>query len=153
VASGAIASGAVSSGAIATGAIADMNAANTARTTATRVIPTQPISADGTISLDTMLALMTAASVPTMYNVTLTNARTQYSQALPATCHKLTIKCRTAFDMEFSFETGKVAGPTSPWATINAGAPYNESDANMSSLTVYLASAQAGVVAEIIAWT
>lgn len=47
IASGAVASGAIASGAIASGAIADMNAANTARTTATLVMPVQHVDATG----------------------------------------------------------------------------------------------------------
>jgi len=91
----------------------------------------------------------------TIYNVTLTAANTEYSQLLPDYTKDISIQCRTAYDVRFAFVTGKVATPTAPYATIKNGGGYGSD--NMRTLetnpqTLYLASAQAGVVVEIVVW-
>ena len=93
------------------------------------------------------------ATTVTLYAKTLTNANTEYSQALPATCRRVALKCRTAYDIRLAFVTGKVATPTDPYLTINTGTAYDSGPIKLASGTVYLASAQAGVVVEIEAWS
>ena len=92
---------------------------------------------------------------PTVYNVTLTVASTEYSQALLSHCRYFEFQCRTEADVRFAFETGKVATPTAPYLTLKAGDYYYSPVVSMGALpsTLYLASATAGVVVEIIAWT
>ena len=94
-------------------------------------------------------------SAPTVYNVTLTNADTEYSQVLPANCRGFEFQCRTEATVRFAFVTGKVATPTAPYMTLKAGDYYCSFPINQaaSPSTLYLASATAGVIAEIIAWT
>lgn len=100
---------------------------------------------------------MSASSVlsPTVYNVTLTDAGTEYSQALPDGCKHFSIQCRTAFDVRFAFETGKVATPTAPYATVKSGGAYTSPEKLCydGTGTLYLASSQAAVVVEIVAWS
>ena len=55
--------------------------------------------------------------------------------------------------MRFAFATGKVATPTAPYALVRAGMNYYEEEVNLSSVTLYVASTTAGVIAEIIAWS
>ena len=90
-------------------------------------------------------------SNPHIYNVTLTSANTEYSQVLPDNAVDITVQCRTAYAIRVAFVTGKVAGSTAPYMTIKAGNFYFENNLK-SKNTVYLASAQAGVVVEIIVW-
>lgn len=99
---------------------------------------------------------------PTPYNLTLASADTQYSQALPANCRYFSVQCRTGYDVRIAFVTGKVATSTAPFFTIKAGAGYNSPEnfdganslqGEASALTLYAASAQAGVVLEILCWT
>lgn len=88
-------------------------------------------------------------------NVTLTNANTEYSIELAEGVSSYSIQCRTAYDIRFSEETGKVATPTAPWATIKSGAAFNcppHSGLSVGSRTLYFASAQAGVVVEVISY-
>ena len=88
-------------------------------------------------------------------NVTLTLADTEYSQALPAGTRYVSLQCRTAFDVRFAFVTGKVATPTAPYATIKSGGSYSTPEkvaVGPNSRTIFLASAQAGVVVEIVYW-
>lgn len=92
---------------------------------------------------------------PAIYNVTLTLADTEYSQALPANCRFFEFQCLTEFDVRFAFETGKVAAPTAPYMTLKSGGYYFSPQINQegSPSTLYLASSEAGVVVQILAWT
>jgi len=94
-------------------------------------------------------------ATPTVYNVTLTNADTEYSQAMPANCRGFEFQCRTENDVRFAVVTGKVAAPTAPYMTLKAGDYYASFPINQaaSPSTLYLASSVAGVIVEIIAWT
>ena len=91
-------------------------------------------------------------TTPTFYNLTLTSADTEYVQALPANTRALQFQCRTAYDIRYAFETGKVATPTSPYSTLkNPSVWYKENILTSGSL--YLASSQASVVVEIETWS
>jgi hypothetical protein len=94
-------------------------------------------------------------SVPTIYNVTLTSANTEYSQALPPNCRRFDIQPQTNVDVRFAFTTGKVATPTAPYATMKAGNPYNSGDVYQGGApsTLYFASGTAGTIVEIVAWS
>lgn len=92
------------------------------------------------------------ASTPAIYNVTLTNANTEYSQALTL-AKKILVHCRDATSIiRLAFVTGKVAAPTEPYLTIPATIAYND-DGILFTGTIYVASATAGAVVEILAWT
>lgn len=85
-----------------------------------------------------------------IYNLTLTNADTEYSQALPENTFKVMIKARsTTAAMKLSYTSGE-SGTT--YFTIPAGQTYWDDNINTSQ-TVYLQSPTAGTVAEIMAWT
>lgn len=92
-------------------------------------------------------------TAPTIFNVTLTSANTEYSQALPD-CTRYDFQCRTAYDVRYAFETGKVAGPTAPYLTLKAGGTFTSDFVPQAAgpQTVYLASAQAGVVVEMVCY-
>ena len=87
-----------------------------------------------------------------IYNLTLTDANTEYSQALPVNCQGFEFQARTEATIRFALETGKVATPTAPYMTLKAGDSYYSLDLNMSgAATLYCASATAGTVVEIMA--
>lgn len=90
---------------------------------------------------------------PTIYNITLTSANTEYPQALPDHTKKLTFQCRTANDIRFAFVAGKVATPTAPYGTIKSDGAYDEKDLDLVSKTLYLACGSAGKVVEIVCYT
>lgn len=92
------------------------------------------------------------ATTHTPYNVTLTSADTEYSQALPANTKEVRFRCRTLFDVRFAFVTGKVAGPAAPYFTLPAGSDYYSDKNDLDSITVYLASSEAGVIVELETW-
>lgn len=87
------------------------------------------------------------------YNLTLTNADTEYSQALPETCSYFTIQARTSAAVRWSWETGKVATPTAPYNTMKAGSSYSTPEKiKVRSGTLYFGTASAGTVVEIVAY-
>jgi len=89
----------------------------------------------------------------TKYAVALTNADTEYSQALPANTKKFRVHLRDYATFRLAYETGKVATPTDPYETIPAGSEKYEDGLNLSALTIYLASPVAGKTAEVEAWS
>lgn len=153
-------------------------AANTARTTATKVLAVQHVDAAGNVlSATPVLGAGSAiagkfgidqttpgttnkvtadpvTATPTIYNVTLTNANTEYSQALPANCRGFEIECQTGVQCRWSNVTGKVATPTAPFKTLQPNVAYNSPPINQgaSPSTLYFASATAGAIIELIAW-
>lgn len=98
---------------------------------------------------------MRYAGTPEIYNVTLTSANTEYSLELPANCRAWSMQARTAADVRFAFETGKVATPTAPYSTLKASGAFTSPELfqnNTGSLTLYLASATAGTIVEVVSW-
>jgi len=93
------------------------------------------------------------ATNPNEYTVTLTNADTEYSQALPTGTKALEFWARESVDIRFAFTTGKVATPTEPYFTLKAGTTYYKESLNLTGSTLYLASSVAGKHVEILAWT
>lgn len=92
------------------------------------------------------------AGTPTEYNITLTNANTEYGQALPANTLRLAVRCRSGAQVRYAWTTGKVATPTAPYQTLQAGAEYVLEGVKLASATLYLASAAAGSIVEMEAW-
>lgn len=96
----------------------------------------------------------TLPKTPEVYNIPLTLANTEYSQAMPANCKFFEFHCRTVTDIRYQFVTGRVATPTAPYLTLPAANWYASPQLNQGAApsTLYLASATAGVAVEIIAW-
>jgi hypothetical protein len=102
---------------------------------------------------ETSLAKTVPATTPAIYNVTMTNADTEYSQALPSDCKKFLIHTRGGESFRLAFATGKVATPTEPYFSITPSDAYSEDLVLGAAVTLYFASGSAGAVAEIIAWS
>lgn len=85
---------------------------------------------------------------PFEFNVTLTEANTEYTQALPFNTKSWTMKSRTADTVRWARTAGKVATPTAPYNTMDGGGIPFEQGVNTDE-TIYLASAVAGTVVEI----
>jgi len=90
---------------------------------------------------------------PTVFNVTLTNADTEYSQTLPANVRSFSMQARQSADVRWAHETGKVATPVAPYVTMKSGGNVSVGELDPALLTLYLASATAGTVVEIVVWT
>ena len=98
--------------------------------------------------------MMSEILSPTLLNQTLTNADTEYSISIPGGTKHFSVQCRTAFAVRFAFVTGKVAASTAPFATIKSGGAYTSPEKlNMAAATLYVASAEAGVVVEVVCWS
>jgi hypothetical protein len=91
-------------------------------------------------------------TAPTVYNVVMAAANTEYVQALPAGCHKFALMMQTNDgDFRVAFSSGKVAASVAPFLGFPAGSAYNE-DGIKASLTLYFASSMAGKIMQIVAW-
>lgn len=102
----------------------------------------------------TQLLQPLAATTVTLYNVTMTLANTEYSQALPANTKILEFREQsTGFVTRYAFETGKVAGSVSPFRTLGAGEVKTLDGLNLTSKTLYVACSTAGKIMEIECWS
>ncbi len=102
---------------------------------------------------DTLIAQQ-ISTTPVIYNVTMTNADTEYSQALPAGTKRFSAQI-IEVDQPFrlAYVTGKVATPTSPWYTNQKAKEYYEDTLLLAAETLYFACSDAGNIVQIIAWT
>lgn len=88
---------------------------------------------------------------PTVLNVPLTEADTEYFQLLPTGTKKFTIQNREDEDIKFSFTEG-TSGTV--FLTVPAGSSVSESGINTApGTTMYLQSGVAGGTAEVLVWT
>jgi len=93
-----------------------------------------------------------ATAVPTILNVSLSSADTEYSQVLTGEVVSLNFQMRDATDLRYAFEPGKVAGPTAPYFTVKAGNFYFKDKISLESPTIYFASSGTNKVVEVEAW-
>lgn len=103
----------------------------------------------GTIT-STSRARVVQATNPTIYNLAMPNANTEYSQALNQSVKKLMIRMRTKAKAQLAF----ISGDTSVlYFTLEPGAVYFEENFDLSGVTIYLQSNVSSQVAEILEWT
>jgi hypothetical protein len=94
-------------------------------------------------------ALNLVGHTPNVLNKTLTLANTEYSQALPAGTRRFTLQARTSHLVQLCYTNG-ASGTT--FISVKAGSSYSEEHID-SGATLYMQSANAGTVVEIIAWS
>lgn len=87
-----------------------------------------------------------------VFNVSMTNLNTEYSQTLPEGTVAMTFQCRGAYDIRFSYHTGLVATPTAPYMTLKSGMIYYETNLKLTGKILYLACGTAAQVVEIICY-
>ena len=92
------------------------------------------------------------ATTPTKYALTITNADTEYSQALPANTKQFSVHLRDFTAFRLAYETGKVATPTDPYETLPINTEKHVENIEPASLTLYIAAPAGTKVAEIEAW-
>ena len=117
------------------------------------IVGTTPVKRVEAIGGATSANQQPPSTTPTIYNVTLTSANTEYSQVLPANTREFRFRCRTLFDVRYAYVTGKVAAPTAPYLTLPAGFDYFSDYNNLSSITLYFASSTAGTIVELEVFT
>jgi len=96
-------------------------------------------------------AAVQAGQIRRIYNLTLTNSATEYSQALTGSVCKLTVKCRTTTPVIQLAFTANQSGTT--YISINPADSYWEDSIVGSDITLYCQSPTAGAVVEIVAWS
>jgi hypothetical protein len=90
-----------------------------------------------------------APTTPTVYNLSMPLASTEYSQALDSGTKKILIRMRVRSQARFAFVSGNTS---TNWITLEAGAVFFEENLDLSGVTIYLQSSTAGQTAEILAW-
>lgn len=95
------------------------------------------------------------ADTPVIYNVTMTNANEEYSQALPANTKKYMVHIRgEAYVLDLAFATGLVRPGTGVCLRIPIGCRYESPETLIETApTVYVSCQTAAQVAEIEVWT
>ena len=105
---------------------------------------------DGYVAVRTSVVLDVEHSTTTSsMNVILTNANTQYSQALIDNTKQLRFRARTAVDIRYGWDAGKVATPIAPYFTLPAGLDYASDKILLTSKTIYLATSISGTIVEL----
>ena len=90
-------------------------------------------------------------AVPTVYNLALTTANTQYSQAF-SNAESITFQNRSESDIRYAWVTGKVATPNVPYMTLKSGYVFSKDNINIASGTMYFAHGVGGITVEIEVW-
>jgi hypothetical protein len=91
-----------------------------------------------------------AATVPTLANVAMASAATEYSYILPIGTLKYFIKLRGSARLQLAFTLG---GSSTTYLTISPGCFYSDSGLNLTStVTIFFQSPSAGQLAEIVTW-
>lgn len=88
-------------------------------------------------------------TTPTIYNIDLTLANTEYSQAITNGAVKITLRTRLASNLKVSF-TATESGVK--YITIPPGASYEINTIRTNNLTLYVQSDVAANVLEIVEW-
>lgn len=81
-----------------------------------------------------------------IYNVTITNANTEQSQALPSNTKQFLIRSRSNSNLRLAYASGET---TSQWLSIPGGSCYKDEN-YYTSQTLYFQSDQAGDIVEIV---
>jgi hypothetical protein len=97
----------------------------------------------------TVRAKLVTATTPTVYNLSMPLAATEYSQLLATGTKRVLIRMRNKAKAQVAFVSGN-SGLL--YFTIEAGAVYFEENLDLSSVTIYLQSNIPAQVAEIIEW-
>lgn len=110
----------------------------------------------GDVDVLTVPTTITKAETVAIYNVTMTNANQEYSQALPAGTKSFSASIQdgdSSFNVRYAFVTGKVATPTAPYLKYNGAVEFSSDELHYDSGTLYFACSSAGKVMQIIAWS
>ena len=94
-----------------------------------------------------------AGAKPSIYNVSMTTASTEYSKILPHNCKAFSIKLRNpGFDLKVNVgETASLSGTT--YLTVPSGSSFGQEGLNTNNVTyLYFQTTTNSQVAEIITW-
>lgn len=91
-----------------------------------------------------------SAGVPTLANVSMPSANTEYSYAFPTGTSKFTIRNRNNGLLQFAFTSGQT---NTVFFTLPSGVPYCEDGISAGSVTIYFESPKPSQTLEIISWS
>lgn len=86
----------------------------------------------------------------TIYNISVTLANTEISQALTTGTKRLAIRARTGAKIQFSFNATE---SSTNYYTIPEGNEWDEEELNLNGKTIYLQCNKVPTVVEILEWT
>lgn len=98
----------------------------------------------------TVRARLVQAKEPTIYNLSMPVAGTEYSQALSQNTKRVQVRLRVKARAQIAFIGGNTG---SLFFTLEPGCVYSEENLDLEGVTIYLQSNVAGQVAEILEWT
>jgi len=96
--------------------------------------------------------LVNRATIPSIYNVEMSEADVEYSQVMPANTKKFLMHTEDGTEFRIAFETGHVAGLSPPFFTVPVNTSYNEDLIEPPELSLFFAGICSGLTMEIIAW-
>ena len=96
--------------------------------------------------------LVNRATVPSIYNVGMSEANVEYSQVMPANIKKFLMHTEDGTEFRMAFETGHVAGLSPPFFTVPVNTSYNEDFIEPPGLSLFFAGICSGLTMEIVAW-
>ena len=97
----------------------------------------------------TARAKLVQATTPTIYNLSMPNSGTEYSQALTKGTKKFLVKMRNKSEFRMAFVEN---GTTAEWITVPWGCVYLVENLDLTDATIYLQTAANGETAEILEW-
>jgi len=104
------------------------------------------INPDGSININSDVL-----TSPTIANILLVAANTEYSYAFPSNTSKLEIRARGNAKLQLAYNSGQT---NTNFVTVFPGNSYEEKNLNKSvSFTLYFRANKAGEVLEILSWT
>ncbi len=89
------------------------------------------------------------ASEPTIYNLSMPLANTEYSLTFSNNTKKFLLRMRTPAVCKVAFASGETV---TKYITVNPMNSYSEDGLDLVSITIYLSSSVSGQVAEILEW-
>jgi len=95
------------------------------------------------------------ATKPSVVNVSIVSANTEYSHKLPVGCKKFQAQLRTAADLKMAVRKDVLgsATPDPEYFTVKSGTVYKERNLNIRGDVWLYFQAGAGTVVEIVQWS
>ena len=108
------------------------------------------IGLDVNIINDTLTFELEGVSSPTVTNVVIAGASTEYNYTIPSNTKKFLMRARNKSKIQFSFQTGTT---NTNFVSIPPGSNYTLDGMTLNtSLTIYFQSSKGGEVLEVLTW-
>ena len=92
---------------------------------------------------------LTGVTTPTIQNVTLATAGTEYTITLPANTERFKIRVRGSSKLQIAYTSGQTG---TNYISIYPGACYEEAALDIASLSIYVQASKSGETLEIVSW-